>query len=261
MAGLLSDGLERIVPVWLRARPGLDRGYRYLWASAALCDALIDALTEGIEAAWPGRGTPTALDQVGATRGIVRGLSDTDDEYAARLQRWLDDYARMGSDEEIARKLHEYLRGRPMVRVVDRHGQWTEIDTAGNLRTFTAPWDWDSLSHPTAGVDRPTDIWIIVYGSAYAHHATWADLDLLHGIGHTVPLDEGDQAIAIQKQWKPAHNYVRCVLWVDTPGELDPEGGVGLPDGRWGNWAKNDGSGAWVPSRNMAFRYWEFDQR
>ena len=260
MAGLLSQNLERIVPWWLRNRPGLDRGYKYIWASAVMCDAMIDALMQGVQAAWPGFGTPTALTEIGGTRGIVRGLSDTPDEYAARLRSWLDDYARMGSDESIARGLHEYLRGRPMVRVVDRHGQWTEVDTSGNLRTFSAAWDWDSVSDPTAATDRPTDIWIVVYGSAYLHQPDWVSLDSGHGVGHTAPIGEVDQAVAILKQWKPAHNWIRCVLWVDDPSELDPEGAIGLPDGNWGHWGKDDGTGARVASRNRNFRYWEFDQ-
>lgn len=260
MAGLLSEKLDRIVPYWLRNRPGLDRGYKYLWASAVMCDAMVDALIQGLAAAWPGYGTPTALGEVGATRGLVRGLSDTPDEYAARLREWLDKCARWGSDEEIARSLHEYLRGRPMVRVVDRHGQWTEIGTDGALRTFDAPWDWDSLSNPSAATERPTDIWVIVYGAAYTHHATRSALDVDHGIGHTVPYGEADQARAILKQWKPGHNWIRCVVWVNSPAELDPENAIGLPDGRWGKWGKDNGAGGLVPSRNTSFRYWEFRQ-
>lgn len=268
MAGLLSDGLERIVPWWMRKRPGLEHGYKFLWASAVMCDALIDALMQGVHAPWPGYGTPTALEEIGRTREIVRGLSDTDDEYAARLRRWLDDAQRWGSDEAIARALHAYLRGRPMVRVVDRHGQWTEVNEAGELRTFTAPWNWDSITHPHAATERPTDIWIIVYGAAYAHQPSWEALDNAHGIGHDVPLIESEQAIAILKSdVKPAHNFIRCVIWVDDAEDFDPEaepvdGEVpGMPDGRWGKWGKPDGAGSRVPSRNTNFRYWEFDQR
>lgn len=267
MAGLLSDGLERIVPWWMRKRPRLEHAYKYLWASAAMCDALIDALMQGVQAAWPGYGTPTALDEIGATRGIVRGLSDTNADYALRLRGWLDDAQRWGSDEDIARDLHNYLRGRPMVRVVDRNGQWTEVNAAGALRTFTAPWDWDSLTHPNAATERPTDIWIVVYGSAYEHQPSWAALDSTHGIGHDVPLIESEQAIAILKESKPAHNFIRCVIWVDEASEFDPEApeedGIvpGMPDGRWGKWSKSDGLGGRVPSRNTNFRYWEFAQR
>lgn len=260
MAGLLSENIEKILPWWMRKRIGLDRAYKFLWASALMCDALVHALLEGIEAPWPGYGTPTALSEIGATRGIVKGLSDTNDEYAARLQGWLDSYARMGSDESIARSIHEYLLNRPMVRVVDRHGQWTEIDTSGNLRTFNAQWDWDSISHPNAATERPTDVWVIVYGSAYEHQPSWDELDVMHGIGHTVPIGESDQSIAILKQWKPAHNWIRCVVWVDDSADLDPENEIGLPDGRWGNWSKDDGMGERVPSRDTNFRYWEFDQ-
>ncbi|MDB4946240.1 MAG: uncharacterized protein JWP97_5774 [Labilithrix sp.] len=260
MAGLLTDGIERLVPWWLRKRAGLERGFTYLWASALMCDVMIHSLIQGIEAAWPGYGTPTALTEIGATRGIVQGLSDSDAEYAARLRAWLDNADRVGSDEAIVRCLHDYLLARPMVRIVDRHGQWTEINAAGVLRTFTAPWDWDSISAPSAGTTRPTDVWVIVYGAAYTKYPTWASHDLSHGIGHNAPLTEADQAIAILKQAKPAHNWIRCVLWVDSPSQLDPELGTGLPDGRWGKWSKDDGSGGRVPSRNANFRYWEFDQ-
>ena len=258
MTGLLSEGIERIVPWWVARRPGLEHAYKVLWSSAVLCDALIHAMIEGVQASWPGVGTPTALGEIGVTRGIVRGLSDTHEEYAARLRGWLSSWGRCGSDEEIARQLRAYLAGRPMVRVVDRHGQWTEVDATGAVRTFSAPWDWDSLTHPTAAVDRPTDIWIIVYGS-YTHQPSWAELDDSHGIGHVAPYTEVDQAIAILKTWKPSHNWIRCVIWVDTPAELDPEASVGLPDGRWGLWSK-DVANVRVAARNPAFRFWEFEQ-
>lgn len=260
MAGLISDGLERILPWWMRRRAGFERAYKYAWASAIMCDALIETLMQGMVAAWPGYGTPTAHAEIGATRGIVKGLSDTSDEYADRLLAWLDEYPRMGSDESIARQFRAYLRGRPMVRVVDRHGQWTEVGTDGTLRTFAAPWDWDSISHPTAATERPTDVWVIVYASAYTPTPDWPALDLARGLGHDAPVTESDQAISIVKQWKPAHNWIRCILWVDTPAELDPENGVGMPDGTWGRWSKDDGTGVWVPSRNSNFRYWEFEQ-
>lgn len=262
MAGLLIDGIERIVPWWFRKRPELERAFKLLWASALTGDMLVHALLEGIEAAWPGYGTPTALSEIGATRGIVRGLSDTVEEYATRLRAWREAYARIGSDEAIARSLHDYFLGRPMVRVVDRHGQWTEINSAGDLRTFTAPWDWDSISHPTASATRPTDIWVVVYGAAYPKYASWVDpvRAASRALGHNAPLLEVEQAIAELKRAKPAHNWIRCVLFVDSPSLLNPELGVGMPDGRWGNWSKDNGAGGRVPSRNTAFRYWEFPQ-
>ena len=74
------------------------------------------------------------------------------------------------------------------------------------------------------------------------------------------PLIEVEQAIAELKRAKPAHNWIRCVLFVDSPALLNPELGVGLPDGRWGSWGKDNGAGRWVPSRNTTFRYWEFPQ-
>lgn len=260
MAGLLTEKLDRIVPWWLRNRRGLDLGYKYLLASAITCDVMIDVLMQGLQAAWPGYGTPTALSEIGATRGIVRGLSDIDSAYEDRLRNWLDDYARMGSDEAIVLAVHKYLASHPMVRLVDRHGQWTEVDFSGNLRTFEAAWDWDSISHPSAATERPTDVWVVVYASAYLHQPSWAALDLTHGVGQNVPLNQAEQTIALIKQWKPAHNYIRCVIWVDDPAELDPENAVGMPDGKWGNWGKSDGSGGWVRSRNSDFRYWEFEQ-
>ena len=262
MSGLLTENLEKIVPYWVRKREALERGFKVVWTGALLADMVIHALIEGIESAWPGYGTPTSLAQSGATRDVVRGLSDTNEEYAERLRLWLDRASRRGSDEAIVRSLHDYLLGRPMVRIVDRRGHWTEIDAAGNLRTFDAPWDWDSISHPGNAAARPTDVWVIVYGAAYPKYTSWLDptRSMTKALGHGAPSAEVDAAIVELKKAKPAHNWIRCVIWVDTPAELNPELGVGVPDGRWGNWGKDHVSGARVPARNTNFRYWEFPQ-
>lgn len=57
------DTLRKILPWWLsdRREQGKTVGFRYLWAIVAPLDAAMDVLVQGVNAWFPGRGTPTAL--------------------------------------------------------------------------------------------------------------------------------------------------------------------------------------------------------
>ncbi|MGK4000648.1 hypothetical protein [Sorangium sp. So ce1024] len=65
---------------------------------------------------------------------------------------------------------------------------------------------------------------------------------------------------AIVQQWKGAHtNCVTLILAYD-PTSFDPAsppGAPGMPDGQWGYWSKDDGTGAYVKSRREDARYVE----
>ena len=127
-------------------------------------NALMEGLIEGLQAAYPGLGTPTALQYIGRGRGILRGRLDTDDTYAGKLRAWLDRWETAGSMQGLARELYEYL-GLPL-RIVNRAGHWLSIDSLGIITTTQAMWDWDSVSHPErAGFW--SEMWIIVYTTVY----------------------------------------------------------------------------------------------
>jgi hypothetical protein len=255
------DVLERIVPWWLSNRPGKDVGYRFLWGPVAVLDVLQESLLQGMQASWPGAGTPTALGYIGRSRGVIRGLSDTDEEYEARLRGWLDRAELLGSMEGLALELHEYLLGRPRVRVVNRAGRWVTVDTDGTVTRATAAWDWDSVTNPErAGFW--SEEWVIIYPTTYAKSGTWGDGRKYgardSGLGHVVTRHEREVVRGIISDSKGGHSKVRSVLWTSDAALFDPANPASLPDGTWGEWSMLVGTSRVASGRNTTTcRYWE----
>lgn len=255
------DALASIVPWWLSARlqAGLTVGYRYLWGIVQVLDGLAEFLVQGIQAAWPGIGTPTALALIGRSRGIVRGLDDTNDEYAARLRVWLDTWRNAGSQQELARQIRAYLRGRPRVRIVTRAGLWFTIEADGTESTAQQAFDWDSVSNPE-NAGHWSEMWIIVYPDSWAYSGQWGTSDGqkygdLLGIGHAVTREEWDGVKNIIAQWKAAHSRVVAVIYTTDPDLFDPLDPLSLPDGTWGKWGR--GTSRMATRNTTTCRYWE----
>lgn len=259
------DSLRKLVPPWLSDRftSGLTVGFRFLWVMIAPLDVAIESLVQGIRAAWPGAGTPTALAAIGRSRGILRGQADTDDEYATRLRGWLDSWRDAGSSEELARQIHLYLNNRPRVRVVNRAGKWVTVETDGSVTRNQQAFGWDNVSHPERA-GYWSEEWIIVYPDQWSTAGnwgagdgqTWGNADL--GFGHGVTRVEYDAIYNLITTWKSAHSYVRTVIFSSTTGAFDPTNPGSLPDGSWGTWETYSGGNS-VPSRDDAHRYWERD--
>lgn len=259
------DAFRKYIPPWLSDRStygvGLSAGYRFLWTMIAPLDAAAEVLVQGLQAPWPGKGTPTALPLIGRTRGMIRGEAESDDDYAARLLTWLDRWRAAGSAEAIARAIQEYCANHPKVRIVTRSGYWVTLNTDGTITRTTAAWSWDGASHPErAGFW--SEIWVIVYPTPYAHRATTLGTGTLGadtlGIGHLVPRTSYDAIKGLVSQWKSAHTKVRAIVWTSDATLFDPTNPGTLPDGNWGAWG-TPGSGARVASsRNLSTcRYWE----
>lgn len=273
------DGLNALVPVWLRERPGFNVGYRVIWAVAALLDALLDILLAGYRAAMPGMGLDTpglavtsALPLVGSSRGILRGENESDEAYSARLRAWLDTHREMGSQEVIGRVIHGYLATRPRVRVIQRGSPtrglptWVTVESDGTVTKTEAPFDWDSVSHPERNdPDNPywSDLWVIV-DSPYPHRSNvygdpiqWGEDQW--GIGHMVSRRAFDALLSELARWKGAHTRIRCVIWSSDPDLFDPTDPASCPDGTWGGWGSYDGSGNYVRSGRdyVRCRFWE----
>ncbi len=240
------DALRSALPVWLLDRPDLEVGYIIEWALTAILDDAQDFIMQGVQAAWPGVGTPTALPYIGRTRGITRGIGETDAHYEARLRAWIEAHANARTIQ-LAVELHEYLPGNPRVRVIARGKpalsilpHWVSVDTDGSVAIDDAAWNWDSVSNPERAAWW-SDLWIIVYPSPYTFRAgTLGGLPLADdgvGIGLNIPHAVADGVRSILAEWKGAHSRIRAVLFCTDATAYVPGGGGIMPDGNWGQWS------------------------
>lgn len=263
------DAVRRFVPPWLSDRhfsaSKRDVAFRYLWSMVAPLDAAMETLVQGLQAPWPGVGTPTAFPLISRTRGIIRGQDESDEDYAVRLRAWLDTWRDAGSAETLARQIRSYLRNHPRVRIVNRAGVWFTVNEDGSEERHSAAWNWDGTSNPERS-GYWSEIWIIVYPTQWdtdppfldtAGAPTWGSDTL--GIGHDVTREEYDAVLGLIAQWKAAHTKVRAVIWTSDAALFDPEVPASLPDGTWGQWGNGSGSGSRVlGGRNVTTcRYWE----
>lgn len=258
---LFSQGA---MPWWLSDRELSAKksvGYRYLWSMVAPLDAHLDILVQGLQASWPGVGTPSALPRIGATRGIVRGQADTDEEYGAKLRSWLERWRNAGSQYAIARELHDYLGNHPRVRVINRAGFWVTMAADGTVSTAQATWDWDSVSNPErAGFW--SELFIVIYPTQWTLTGNWGDGRLYgardSGIGHQVTRKEVDAVRGILAEWKAAHTKIRAVIWTSDAALFDPTNPGTRPNGTWGQWSYEVAGHRVASGRNTTTcRYWE----
>lgn len=173
---------------------------------------------------------------------------------------------------EIAKQVQGYLRTKPRVRIVNRAGFFLTLEQDGaTYSEHQGTWDWDSVSHPERNdPDEPwwSELWIIVYTAPEQWpfaSGTLGDADDVFGddglgLGHDVTRKEYDAVRGQASQFKAAHTLVRAVIWCSDPDLFDPTAPATLPDGTWGAWSMDDGTGARIPSgRDLtSCRYWEF---
>lgn len=268
------DAFREYTPRWLldRTVDKLVNGYAFLWTLISGLDNLTDFAVQGIQAGYPGLATPTALAQIGRTRGIIRGQGESDDDYSARLLTWWERAQRLGSAEAIATDLHEFLSTHPVVRVVNRAGVWVSCASDGTLEkvgphavdpTISA-WDWDSLSNPERNDPAApywSDLWVIVYSPPWTVDGTYADGDVFTegglGVGQDVSRNDYEQIKALIRTAKSAGSCVRAVIWSYDATKFDPHNGAStLPDGTWGRWGYGDPR---TCTRDRSCRYWTLD--
>jgi hypothetical protein len=256
------DVFKLITPWWLSDRPeqGKTVGYRYLWSMIAPLDALMEGLLQGIQAAYPGLGTPTALPFIGRARGILRGQADTDDDYAAKLRAWLDRWESAGSARGLAREIHEYLANHPRIRIVNRAGHWLTLEQDGTITETDAAWNWDGTSNPERA-GYWSELWVIVYPTQWAKAAKWGTGEKWGGglgFGHDVTRKGVDALTGLFAEWKSAHSKIRAVIWTSDATLFDPSNPTSLPNGTWGQWGGKGNGPRTGSGRNISTcRYWE----
>ncbi len=267
----LRHALKSLVPNWLGDLRGLNVGFAVLFVIALIGDLLIEVMFQGLFASWPGKGTPTALGLLGRSRGLVRGIGETDAAYSERLRGWLDLWPEAGSDETLGRLIQAYLGNNLVVRVVDRRGRFTTINADGSVTKVTdAAWNFDTTELP----DRAgwwSDLWIIVYlDSRWPVYTSLADAAFIAAWGSEtgfrtglqVPQSVVSDINAIMAVFKGAHSWIEALVFTtDTslfvPGSL----GVTYPDGRWGAYSREiatvQSAARPITSAGGIIRYWD----
>lgn len=252
--------LSKIIPNWLSNRRKLQVGFKILYAIATVCDVLLDMMVWGVRAPLPGVGTYSALPLIGQMRGVVRGLVETDPQYAASLNRWLQIWEDAGSDEILCQEIQRFLGNSPTVRVISRSGLFTTIAPNGVItQTVDTAWDWDSKSNPERA-NWWSDIWIVVYPTRPEWIpflgfldpnwiAAWG-ITTQGGIGFAMPRRAVDGIYQITSSLKAAHCWIESIIFCTDNTLFVPHslGSLGNPDGWWGKWGKQ-ASGLSGPSR------------
>jgi hypothetical protein len=266
-----SGGWRSITARWIvwwlsdRVEEGLFTGYAIWWVVAATLDGLYQMALEGVWASWPGFGTPTALSLIGRSRGMIRGMQESDDSYALRMISWLTRWHHAGSQENLIQAIYEYCLGQPPCFIVNRSGTRVSVASDGTMTTDVITWDWDSLTNPErAGFW--SELWIVVFYPPWAIDGStlpaweWGQPD--PGYGHLSPRVDVDAIkgmLVTGPSQHSAHSYVRAIIWSYDPTLFNPSNPSTMPDGTWGEWG-------YSPTPNAAFqqsgrflscRYWE----
>ncbi len=263
----LRSTLSSYLPPWLgvRVAQGKTAIFSYLYTAALVGDAVLEFTLQGLQARWPGVGTPTALPLIGRDRCIRRGFAESDDSYAGRLPAWLDDWRGAGTPFGLMRAVRDYcFPSKPRLRIVNASGTWYTLnpdDTTEVVQTWGAVnWDWDG------DASKPTRFWLILYstpepkpwskGSTYGDGSKWGDGRTW---GTTATAEQVATLRAIVRDFKSAGDLCDKIIIAfdaDSFAPASAPGAAGMPDGTWGHWSKNVG-GVQVPARLTTARYWD----
>lgn len=263
MATQLRSALARAVPPWMRPRPGLDRGFRYLYVFGLLADVSLEAGMQGILAKLPTQGTHTALPRLAKDRQLVRGFEEPGDPFAQRLTRWRPDHKRRGNPYTLMRQVRAYLYPHlPLMRVVNHRGTWYTLEPDDELvRDDAGNWDWDGKPDAEAW----SRFWLIIYPPAelWVRDGTWGDGGEVWGEtgkgtwGSTATPEQVSTIRHIVKEWKSAGAVCVSIVIAFDEAALDPsDAQPPLPDGSWAYHSKNEG-GVQVAARDDRAIYWD----
>ena len=261
----IADMAAAIAPPWLRG----PVGSRLLYALTVPLDALADWAFQGVKARFPFEAPPSALGALGHDRRVRRGPAETDEAYAVRLARFLEDHRTEGNAWALLDQLAGYFSPTPpLMRFVQSNGTsavWYTRQPDGARSRFVATptnFDWDG-----AGASKRSRGFVIIYldatGNPYADGGTWGDGVRAWGDGGTwgtsaMPADVSG-VLGLLEDWRAAHALFTWLILAFDPDSFDPTavaGSLGLPDGTWGRWHKIVG-GAAVAARLTTARYWE----
>ena len=214
-------------------------------------DGFMERLRQGLYASLPqndpsGQTTapPDALEAMGRDRRVIRGIGETDQSYAVRLKRWLDDRRRAGNPFMLMQKLAEYTGPGPAFRVVNARGSWYSRAADGTETALLKQenWDWDGEPVDSQGRLRWSRFWVIVYPNGLWETSphelgapsapAWGSFTLADTIGTTATQEHVATLRHLVSDWKGEHDRCVNIIIALDPDSFDPNSSE--PDGHWG---------------------------
>lgn len=260
MAKTFREAFEFMTPAWQGRDQEDDEGGAVLYSLTTMVDGSIERARLGLECRFPTMAGASALLLIGQDRGIPRGRAETDEHYAQRLVAWR--YPRghrvRGGAWALLEQIWEYFGGGFALYSVQMNLRRFLRDAAGaETSDMIGAWNWDGV--PASEWAR---FWIVIDGSDLVTPTpAWGDPALYGGqhgdssyaLGHDgVSADDVNtirQLLINDHPWKPAGTRA---MWA----VISFDGSTPVPDGTWGPWAKDDGTGNYVATRPSTFRYW-----
>jgi hypothetical protein len=187
-------------PPWLLGQ----NGARYVYSQAIQLDAMAEKLRYGELQRFPQYCQPEALNPLGQDKRIFRGLSESDESYASRLQQFKPTWRLAGNAPTLLRQLWSLLspdatRIRYVVNgytgtpasSLNQFADWWTIDDTGLAYERVSPsnWNWDGLS---IGFGMQIRFWLIVYRPDLSvpvwgepPPSTWGESGYYWGLGNS----------------------------------------------------------------------------
>lgn len=246
-----------LVPSWLSE----GEGGLVLASLGLIKDAFLERAEQGLDARFPTRTGPSALALIGDDRGIVRGRSETIEQYARRLIAWR--YPR-----------GHRTRGSAFALLSQVVAYWGDaitfantIDKSSNLHVTLADgtesyfygaitWNWDG----TPISPNWARFWLGITVSATSGIGAWPDFDdpelwggalnadVCVGIRGITPDDaRAMRRLFTGRAWKPAGTRAEWLI-------VNLDGSAPASDGTWGTWSRNV-AGTQTATRPAGWRF------
>jgi hypothetical protein len=253
--------------------PDFD-GERVMYSLGKLCDAWTEKHLRGLEARFPSRASSSANALTAGDRGILRGRSESEADFAARLIAWRSPRTHRvrGNAYEALEQIFSYWGGVEFVDTIDSHGLRHRKDSAGVLsRDSLAQWVDDPFPGFTSWDAQDADVhwsryWIGLTPKtedAVAGQPDLGDPDLWGGALGTPGYTLGQVGVT-PDDVSAMRSLFQELGW--GPGHAQPEWlvlGLGentddlTPDPTWKYWSQDNGSGTRIAARKQTgWRFW-----
>ena len=223
MSRTYRELMEEESPPWLLTRDGKP----FMQAIGQAKDALFWRMQQAVMTRFPAFATRTAVERLGAERGVPRALGETLESYASRVKAAWTSWTYAGTAYGLLRTLSE--AGYENVQLAIYNGRRYYLNPTTRALEFV-----DLGSHSWLFGEIGDEYWsrfIVLFPNPLL--ARWVD--------DGVPAEDSDEANIIRglvRRWKPAHMLCDRILIATSDETWDyfPEDGTwDDPGATWGD--------------------------